>query len=172
MKKLAIVFIGLFLMTFAFQSVNAQYDASATSSADATIISPINIEKGADLSFGNIIASGTPGTVTVDNADARTQTGGATFPSVPGIISSAEFTVTGLSGSAYSITLPADNAITLIGPGGAGTDEMDLTDFTHNATETLTGGTETFKVGATLQVGADENAGAYTATFDVIVNYN
>jgi len=172
MKKLAIIFIGLFLMTFAFQTATAQYDESISTSADATIIAPIDITKDADLSFGNIIASASSGTVTVDFVNGRSRTGGATFPSQAGTVTSAQFTVTGLALAAYSITLPADNAITLLGPGGAGVDEMDLTDFTHNATEVLTGGSEQFEVGATLQVGADENAGNYTASFDVIVNYN
>ena len=148
--------------------MKAQYDESVSAQASATIITPIDITKSVDLAFGNIIASGTAGTVTVDLADGRTYTGGADFPTVSGTVSSAEFTVTGFTGSVYSITLPADNAIKLSGAG----DDMNLTGFNHNATEVLTTGTETFQVGATLNVNADQLAGEYTNTFDVIVNYN
>ncbi|MBE0661526.1 MAG: DUF4402 domain-containing protein [Bacteroidales bacterium] len=168
MKKLIALFAGLFLMTIAVENVNAQYNVSDQATATAFIITPISIEKIEDLAFGNIIASATIGTVTVDVSNNRTQAGGATFPTVPGTISSAEFTATGFSGAVYSITLPADGAIKLSGVGP----DMELTAFVHNAEEVLTGGTETFQVGATLNVNADQAAGAYTGVFDVIVNYN
>jgi hypothetical protein len=168
MKNLIAIFAGLFLMTIAIENVNAQYNASDEASATAVIITPISIVKSADLSFGNIIASATAGTVTVDFSNGRTQSGGATFPSVDGTISSAEFVATGFTGALYTITLPVDGAIKL---SGTGTD-MDLTGFAHNANETLDGGTETFQVGATLNVNADQAAGTYTGAFDVIVNYN
>lgn len=170
MKKLVVFFATLFIMVIAVQKVNAQVEPSATATANATakIITPIDISKITDLKFGNIIASGDAGTVVIDNNDGRTATGGAFFPSVPGEFSSAEFTVTGFSNSEYSITLPEDNAIELTGDG----EPMPLTTFTHNASEQLTDGSETFKVGATLNVNADQAAGDYEATFDVIVNYN
>lgn len=169
MKKLAILFAGLFIMAISVQNVNAQYNASDEASASAVIITPIDIAKEADLAFGNIIASASAGTVTVDFANGRTQSGGATFPSVLGTITSAQFKVTGLSGVAYSITLPADEAVKLTGAG----DDMNLTDFAHNATEVLDGsGEETFQVGATLQVNGNQAAGTYTGQFDAVVNYN
>lgn len=168
MKKLIALFSALVLIAFAANTASAQYDASATSGASANIIAPISIAKQVDLAFGNIIASATAGTVEVDVTGTRTNGGGATFPTVPGTVTAAQFKATGFTGSAYSITLPLDNAISLT---GTGTD-MDLIDFTHNATEVLTGGEEVFEVGATLQVGADQTAGSYSGSFDVIVNYN
>jgi hypothetical protein len=51
---------------------------------------------------------------------------------------------------------------------------MNLTDFVHDAgiAPALVGGTNTFQVGATLNVGINQAAGVYTATFPVTVNYN
>jgi hypothetical protein len=170
MKKLIVLFAGLFMMTIAVQNVNADNpQASATADATAVIITPIDIAWQGDLAFGNIIASADAGTVTVDNNDSRSNSGGATFPSVPGTISSAEFKVTGLANVVYTITLPADNVIKLEGTGV----DMNLTAFTHNATEVLdAGGEELFKVGATLNVNGNQAAGEYTGEFNVIVNYN
>lgn len=168
MKKLVILFVSLFVLVIAAKNASAQYDKSATANATATIITPIDITKSTDLSFGNIIASGTTGTVTVDLNNTRTRTDGASFPSVPGTISSAEFTVTGLTGTAYTVTLPNNGQIKLSGTGK----DMELTGFTHNASGTLTTGSETFKVGATLNVDKDQAAGSYAGSFPVIVNYN
>jgi len=169
MKKLVFLFASLFITVIAVQNVNAQYNESAEAQVSAVIITPIDIVKEADLAFGNIIASGIAGTVTVNTNDVRTQTAGATFPTIAGTVSSAEFKVTGFAGSVYSITLPTDNSIKLEGTGV----DMNLTGFTHNAEELLNeSGEETFKVGATLNVNADQAAGEYTSNFDVIVNYN
>ncbi len=168
MKKLIALFSALVLIAFAANTASAQYNAFATSAASANIIAPISIAKQIDLAFGNIIASAAAGTVVVDVTGTRTNGGGATFPTVAGTVAAAQFKATGFSGSVYSITLPADNVVSLSGTGTA----MNLTGFTHNATEVLTGGEEVFEVGATLQVGINQTAGSYTGSFNVIVNYN
>jgi hypothetical protein len=51
---------------------------------------------------------------------------------------------------------------------------MKISTFTSNSTKKLTAGTETFGVGATLNLNASQPAGVYTnATgFNVMVNYN
>jgi len=58
----------------------------------------------------------------------------------------------------------------------SGSDNMTVDAFTSNpdGTGTLTGGTQTLKVGATLNVGANQAAGTYTSAtpFTVTVNYN
>jgi len=71
MKKLAIIFIGLFLMTFAFQSVNAQSTANASSDAGATIVAPITIDNEQGLLFGEIVKGSVDGSVliTPDNTN-------------------------------------------------------------------------------------------------------
>jgi hypothetical protein len=50
---------------------------------------------------------------------------------------------------------------------------MQLTAFTHNASGTFGASPETFQVGATLNVGANQAAGNYVSdVFDVTVAYN
>lgn len=165
---IAILFSGVSVMASA---QNPQ--ATGTANASATIVTPISINKVADLAFGNIIADADGGTVTVTPAGAITHTGVAA-PSVAGTSSASSFKVDGLVGATYAITLPADNAVILKKDGTAtvATEQMKLTDFKNNANKTLAGGTETFGVGATLNVVAGQVAGNYTATFNVIVNYN
>lgn len=142
---------------------------SATATATAVIVSPIAISRTADMSFGNIIADTDGGTVVLVPAGTRTLNG-LTSPSIVGTVTAASFTVTGLTGATYSITLPANHTIS------SGGNNMVVDTFTSNpsGTGTLTGGTETLNVGATLNVGGAQPAGTYTnaAGFTVTVNYN
>ena len=169
---IAILFSGVSVMASA-QTTHQNPQATGTATASATIVTPISIVKAGDLAFGNIIADANGGTVTVTSAGVISHSG-VVAPSVKGTSSAASFTVTGLAGATYAIGLPADNAVILkkVGAGADATEQMKLTAFTENATKTLTGGTETFRVGATLNVVAGQVAGDYTATFNVIVNYN
>ncbi|WRQ32742.1 DUF4402 domain-containing protein [Bacteroidales bacterium MB20-C3-3] len=165
---IAILFSGVSVMASA-QNPKATGEASAS----ATIVTPISILWQRDLAFGNIIASAEGGSVTV-NPDGAIDHSGVKAPSIAGITSSASFKVDGMADATYAITLPADNAVILKkdGKSTVATEQMKLTGFSNNATKKLTGGTETFEVGATLNVVAGQVAGDYTATFNVIVNYN
>lgn len=143
--------------------------AQATATATAVIVAPISISRTADMSFGNIIASVGGGTVVLVPAGTRTLTG-VTSPSIAGTVTAASFTVTGVSGATYSITLPGSHTI------NSGTNSMTVNAFSSNpsGTGTLTGGSEVLNVGATLNVGLAQPAGTYTnaAGFTVTVNYN
>ena len=165
MKKILVFSIVL----FAFTAGAFAQSASATATATAVIVSPITLTRTADMSFGNIIADADGGTVVLVPAGTRTLNG-LTSPSIVGTITAATFTVTGLTGSTYAITLPANHTI------NSGGNSMVVNTFTSNpsGTGTLTGGTETLNVGATLNVGSAQPAGTYTnATgFTVTVNYN
>ena len=148
----------------------AQVTASATGTAE--IVAPIAIANAVDMNFGNVAEAGA-GTVILDPAGTRTTTGSVTLPAITGTVTAASFTVTGTSGYTYTITLPStDYTITRT----AGAETMIVNAFTSNpnGTGTLTGGSETLNVGATLNVAAGQVPGTYTnATgFDVTVNYN
>ena len=54
----------------------------------------------------------------------------------------------------------------------SGSDTMTLSAFTSDVASALSGGAETFNVGATLAVGINQSTGAYTGTYLVTVNYN
>ena len=169
MKTTILKFFTLSVAIFAFSTISfGQNDATGTAQASANIVTPISITKNIDLNFGNIAASGSAFTVKLSTAGERTSTGGAgTLPSVNGTVTAAEFTAAGLSGATYAVTLPSTITIT-----AGTTNNMTVDNFVSSSTNILTDGSETFKVGATLYVGANQVAGAYTGNFNVTVNYN
>ena len=158
---ISIMLLGLTAGAFA--------QVTATANATATIMTPITITKTVDLNFGNLAVNATAGTLVLATNNGRTVTGGVTL--MPGgTIAAASFTVTGVPGAIYSISLPASIIIT------DGTNNMTVDGFISSPTPTgtLTGGTSTLLVGATLNVLASQPAGIYTNTtdLDVTVNYN
>ncbi len=139
---------------------------AATVDVTATLLAPISISSSGDMDFGDMITTGTAGTVTVTPAGVRTCS-----PEVDcfgGFPSAAAFDVTGEGASTYSITLPSSATLT------SGGDTMTIDTFNHDAggTPTLSGGSDTFNVGATLNVGATQAGGTYSGTFSVTVNYS
>ena len=166
----------LFLLTAGF-TTNTFTQATATATATATIIAPIAIANALDMNFGNVAVQagteGTAGTVVIAPAGTRTRTSGVTLPSTTGTFTAASFTIGGASGYTYIITIPSagytiTKATTL--------ETMTVSTFTSSPSSTgsLTGGSETLNIGATLNVAAGQVPGVYTnATgFDVTVNYN
>ena len=167
MKKLLVLAFMLFAFT---AGTFAQATASATGTA--VIVAPIGISNDVDMSFGNIAVAGA-GTVVLDPAGTRTTTGSITLPAITGTVTDAQFTVTGNDTYTFAITLPStDYTITRV----AGTETMNINTFTSNpsGTGTLTGGTATLNVGATLNVAACQVSGTYNnaTVFDITVNYN
>ena len=86
----------------------------------------------------------------------------------------ASFTIEGDAGAIFDITLPGNEEVVLQKSGDA-TKTMTVTDFTSSlgtSDVVLTAGSVNLKVGATLNVGANQEVGAYSATFNVSVAYN
>jgi hypothetical protein len=141
---------------------------AASSDANAEIVASIAIVNTGALEFGQIIA-GPAGTVAVSTASVRTSPSTTLYFANGTTPAAATFDVTGGADSTYSITLPADAAVSLAGPGVA----MVVNGFVSSPeTGLLTGGTETLSVGATLSVAAAQTPGAYSGTFDVTVAYD
>jgi hypothetical protein len=163
--------MAIFAMGLA-TAANAQNAATeSTTTASAQIVVPISISKVTDLNFGSIISSTAGGTVVLAPSGTVTPTGVSMFTGTNTVATSAaEYTISGEAGQTYVITMPADNTVVL---SDGGTNSMQLTAFTHNATGTFGASSETFQVGATLNVGANQAAGNYVSTaFDVTVAYN
>jgi len=161
-------------MMLATQHVKAQSGASASISANAkaTVISVISITKNSDLNFGSFAPSATDGTVSVELDGTRSFTGGITHLNKVGAYR-AVFTVNGTPNASYYVKLPTEdgNTIPLTGPQGA--DPLIITSLVHNANGLLgEDGEEEFSVGGILSVKANQPAGEYTGTFDVIVAYD
>ena len=147
--------------------------------ASARIFKPITLTlSNGGLNFGDIFADATGGTITLDpQADSRSTTGPALAST--GTVSSALFTVGGKRNAAYAITLPANGTVTLTGPGtpmpvsftasvNGGVPAFAATGLIPNAP----GATQTFRVGGTLTLGANQADGDYAGTFNVMVAYN
>lgn len=171
MKKITIFALAAIGFT-----VNANAQATATANATATIVTPISISSDVDMNFGNLAVTSSAGTVTLNNANGRTKTGGVTFPAVTGTVTSAHFAVTGTAGYTYAITLPSSIVLN-----DGGSHNMTVNAFTctygsgGSITSTLNGsGADAFGVGATIAVAAAQAAGVYTNSSDltVLVNYN
>ncbi len=166
MKKLiffAVIFFAVASATFA--------QVSATATATATIVGPITIVNAGNMNFGNVAVSAAAGTVALATDNSRSVTGGCTLPATTGTVSAALFTVSGADGYSYSITLPL--AATTINNGA---NTMTVSNWSSDPTPTglLTGGTQTLRIGATLNVGGSQVAGTYLSAipFSVTVNYN
>lgn len=124
------------------------------------------------LSFGSFVP-GSGGTVVVSTAGSRNATGGVTLI-ISGGGAAAQSTVTGTSGSTYSITLPPNGVVSLSDGNG---NTMAVDNFvsyptaTSGSTGLLSGGSQTLYIGATLIVSNSQPAGSYSGTFSVIVSY-
>lgn len=173
MKNLIAIFAGLFLMTIAIENVNAQASAVTSAQTSAYIVTPIAITKNVDLVFGNIVPTAALGTVVITPAGDRSFTGGAlSFANSTGNPTAAEFTVMGEVNATYSIALT--NASFVVK--NADDVEMTVNNIVTTPTPTgnLTGGTQVIKVGATLNVAANQAPGLYTSTnaLEITVAYN
>lgn len=139
--------------------------ATATGTANATVIVPLTITAGTALNFGTFAANSTGGTVVITTASARSATGSvALSATTPGVAGS--FTVTGNASSTFAITNPGTFNVT----SGANTMAVNLTGLA--TTGTLAAGTATILVPGTLTVGASQAAGNYTGTYTMAVEYN
>ena len=166
MKKLSTVLAGALLMV-GFSTSFAQSTASAD--ASARIVSPLQITKTADLAFGNIAAGPSAGTVDMDINDVRTSTGGVTLIAAGNVSNAAAFDIIGYPDATFTISMPSSILISF------GANDMAVDNFVSSlgATSALDAqGEAALKVGATLNVDANQPVGLYTGAFDVTVAYN
>lgn len=121
------------------------------------------------LSFGTVLPFGRNGTVTI-NAATGASSASNVHVAVEG--SNANWSVTGVPGAFYSITLPDNGAVSVT----AGAEAMSVTGFTDSLSPSQqrldATGNGSFGVGATLQVSANQASGTYTGTYLVTVAYN
>lgn len=169
MKHIIRTFSVLSLALVSFTTVSfAQSSASADADIDTKIVAGVTLSKTQDLQFGSVVRSAKGGTVTINpNSDQISYSGvtrGQNFT-----YRAASFSSTGEPEYAYSISLP--KKVTLTRKGGKQT--MDVVDFTYSngAGHLSNKGTDTFKVGATLEVDGNQETGSYSGSFTVMVEY-
>ncbi|MEE4205642.1 MAG: DUF4402 domain-containing protein [Erythrobacter sp.] len=140
--------------------------ADAEGEAGAYIVAPLEIERVNDLYFGAIAASATQSDKVVVAPDGSRQCGPA-LTCLTADHTAAEFGVTGESSAFYTIDLP--NEITIASSTGA---TMKVLEVTGSKSEgQLLSGQDSFTVGGTLEVGAQQEPGLYTGAFTVAVEY-
>jgi hypothetical protein len=143
--------------------------ASEDAGVFAEVVSTLNLVNQADMVFGDIAASNSPGTVILSTGGTRLTTGG-TFVSSTVSSGPAVFDVFGLPNSVYAITLPDFVALT-----GASGNSMVVDNFTSQPVSnglTNPGGEQNLVVGATLNVNSHQAIGSYSGTMTVTIVYN
>lgn len=174
MKK--VILVAAIAIAAGFSSKVSAQSSTASADAQATIITPIAISKTTDLNFGVMsVSATTAGTCVLSTSNGRTATGGVNLSTTGTQSSNAAYTITGQEDATFAITLPGSATVTKeVGV------TMNIKDFTARVqdagadatTGTLTGGTRTMSVGATLEVAAGQATGVYNGSFDVTVAYN
>jgi hypothetical protein len=163
MAQICTVFVLLFC------SQQPAHAATTTTTVEANIVSTINITAQNGIVFGDIGASGIPGTVTIDVDGSRTSTGGATInTNTSG--TPATFEISGDPNALYVITLPSSVVIT----SSAG-DSMTVDNF--NSAPSVSGqldssGRQYLNVGARMNVGSFQPFGSYQGIMATTVEYN
>jgi hypothetical protein len=128
----------------------------------------IEISQNQPLTFGQIIAGWTAGTVTITPEGLRAVSGVVQAPAAGFGPSMFTVTITGNGNPNYTITMPPST--TLNGPGGA---SMLVDSFQRTATAGKVDPRtreETLNVGATLHIKAGQTAGAYSGTYPITVH--
>lgn len=169
--------LAAFALLLAPAASPALAQGSAQTDAEAIVLRPLSFFKVNDLDFGDIIASGSAGTVRLYPDGSRTKTGGVTLAGNGG--EPARFAGLGTPQRQVNISL-GSNTIWITGPGT----RMRVRDFEIGSTPTAILSTSptrfridsvlgnyNFPVGATLEVGANQAPGDYSGSFTITLNY-
>ena len=171
-RVLTLALAGVFVFGSVAIGVNS-YAASATADATATVVTPIAIAAAnPDLRFGSFSTTAAAQTVAIATDGDRTLVGALGLGTGQNAFGAASFAVTGEGTLTYAITLPT--SAVEISDGQGTPDTMNVTNFVSNpsGTGTLTDGSQTLLVGATLTTLDSQEEGDYTGTFNTIVEYN
>ena len=127
-----------------------------------------------DMNFGTVTTNGGAGTIVVDTFGGRTVTGTLVPIGGAGLVSQGVFSISGSTGLAISMSMTNPTFTVNNGTGGV----MNVNNFNmitnaggSNTTITLATSTETFPLGATLNVSASQPEGTYIGNFTVSANY-
>jgi Mat/Ecp fimbriae major subunit len=144
---------------------NAAQAATASASATAKVLTQVVVTKTADLDFGTIAIGTGGGDVSVGFTNNRTCASSLVCSAT---VTSGKF---GIAGAAsQNVGVSVDSSVTLNRTGGGAS--MTATLSASNTTLALSAaGAATFAVGGDLTVGGTQQAGDYSGTFNVTVNY-
>lgn len=137
--------------------------------ASASIVNPISVAQGTALNFGTINTDATGGSVTLTAAATTVASKSGTGVVAPSNASSGVFNVTGGAANTYAITV--DSSVTLTHTDTATTISATLTKSKDTGTLSASGA-DSFYVGGTLTIGANQKNGSYSGKYAVTVAYN
>lgn len=152
------------------------YAANMNGTVNAAVVRPNTLIKTDDLDFGTMISGPTGGTVSIDAVTgARTTTGGVTP-----VGAGTQRAIFQGTGGLLLITVSGSNSVSLTRAGGGAT---PMTATLVRAASTsgggiallgstlLPSGVQTYYIGGTLTVPANQLEGSYSGTFTLTVNY-
>jgi hypothetical protein len=152
------------------------YAADTNVTANAAVVRPNSLIKTDDLNFGTLISGATVGTVSVNAVTgARTATGGVTP-----VGTASQRAIFQGTGGILLITVSGSTSVTLARIGGGApsmTASLVRAASTSGGGIALLGGTllpsgvQTYFIGGTLTVPANQAPGDYSGTFTLTVNY-
>lgn len=182
MKKIISLIAVIIILTNFSKLLISQTSAKNTTAVGAVLVVPITITQTSQLHFGTLnLITNTAGTCILTTSGIRTVTGGLNASSNQPMPKNAAYNVTGRKGTTYAVTLPVSAVTISIGVSTNILDIMIVTDFKARFygadTDAITSkirsnGTDSFRVGAKLISISSQNAGVYSGTFDVSVDYN
>lgn len=160
--------LALSALTMLSMSSNA-FAANEPTAGQANIVQRLSLLNTADLDFGSFFPGATGGTVVINaNTGNRATTGSVV-------------TVGGGNNAAQFLTIGGPSTLLLVQRGPlpvltrfGGTETMNVTGLTLNGPVFRFLGADgllDLRVGGTLAVGANQAAGFYSGTFDIIVTY-
>jgi hypothetical protein len=161
-------------------TVNAAHAETETVEAQVAIVQRGEFFKVEDLNFGAVIPSGTAGTVVVSPDGVRTRTGGVTLYGIN--FHPAEFAGRKPAGGNPPVLLSlGSNTIQLTGPGAPMTVRLFrgntnpgqvLTSTPNNfQVQGTSAGAFELRIGATLDVNANQAPGTYTGTWSLTLDF-
>ena len=182
MKKLFMLLLSVFLITGIASTIQAQTSSTINTPVGVVFTVPAALTQTSQLHFGTInLVTIAAGTCILSTSGVRTFTGGLNGSASVPLATNAAYTVTGKIGATYSVTLPTGPVILKMGVSTATSDNVNVTAFTSRflgaQADALTSklsisGTDSFVVGATLTTMASQNAGVYSGTFNISIDYN
>lgn len=143
-------------------SASAQ-PVNASATGRANVLEQISATNTSDLDFGTIVVGTSAATVTVNSANARSCGAGLTCsgtPTAPGWLITATPNRTIYWNGTSTITV------------ASGTDTMTINLLNLNSIHNMpASGSDTIRIGAVLNVGANQADGNYSGTFNVDFSY-
>jgi hypothetical protein len=164
-------------------SVWAQTNSAFVSSVPVTVrvMVPITLSlTNSGLAFGDVFSNVAGGNLILNPATNVCSTTGGLTMGTASPVNSALFKAGGTRNASFAITLPANGAVTLTGPGTpmllnaftAAVGTVMLTSPFVSTLPNVASPSLTFQVGATVAIPANQMDGNYVGAFTVTVAYN